>query len=152
MEKSWYDPMVEAYASKARNFYASCEQTLFPIPYTEETFVGVVTTGYQMLKAGEFPTIKRVREELTNYNLATGLKVRKNQVALIFRGKEMGRGPAWQWTNYCWDYIHRKKPGCWLDYNREVNNSEIRYKARADKKLGALQEDFVCLLLTIEYL
>lgn len=92
MDKCWYDPQTEAFASKARAFYASCAQTVCPIPYTEETFVAVVTTGYQMLKTGEFPTIKRVKEELTNYNQATGNKVRKNQIALIFRGKEVGKG------------------------------------------------------------
>lgn len=152
MDKCWYDSQIEAFASKARAFYASCAQTMYPIPYAEEAFVGIVTTGYQMMQSGEIPTIQRIKEELANYKQATGQKVKKKEVSKIFRGEEVGKGSCWQWTNYCWDYIQRKSHEKWLDYNRKVNNSEVRCKAKSDRRLGPLQEDFVCLILTIEYL
>lgn len=105
-----YDEQVEEaigkeFEVKAQKFWNNAKQEGFNIPYKQEDFIAVATIGWLIVKAGEVPTIERLKEAIKDYNQLNGKKIKQSQVVAIFRGD--GLETEESWVRFRWEYLKK---------------------------------------------
>lgn len=145
------EAIAKEFEAKAQKFWNSAKQEGFNIPYKQEDFIAVATIGWLIVKAGEVPTIGRLKEAIKDYNQLKGKKIKQCKAVAILRGD--GLETEESWLRFRWAYLPK------VLGNAEFHNHEVRILESKEMKQVLYQRglrndhvDFIDLLLTIEYL
>ena len=141
---------IEIYRYVASKFYdGSSQLDRPPIPYEKSIFVETVASGYRLLTEDTMLTLSEIKDYVLK-NIETNLSEEKvmEQVEKIVKGEGLGKGPHWQWVNYCWTYIRTVNIERWNDFCVKVSKRDDKLRRRQPISF----HDFIYLLLTIEYI